>query len=79
MELFETHCPDIKINIDKNNTYMTCTQNWEVPVSYQRCHNKTGEACEKSGELWCWVKSSYEIVKKSVAHSVTICFTADHV
>jgi len=47
MELSETHCPDFKINIDKNNTYMTCTQNWEVPVSYQRCYNKTGEACEK--------------------------------
>ena len=28
MNLFHTDCPDLKkINIDKNNLYMTCTQN----------------------------------------------------
>ena len=29
-----------KINIDKNNLYVSCTQNWEVPISYHWCHTE---------------------------------------
>ena len=65
-----------KINTHKNNLYMTCTQNWEVPVSYQWCHTITRERARENsvGNTACR-KSSSKIVAKSTARSVTKLFT----
>ena len=47
MKLFHTHCLDFKNKHwppKKNKKiYVTCTQNWEIPVSYQWCHTETRE------------------------------------
>ena len=54
MKLFHTDCPDFK-KIDKNNLYVTCTQNWEVPVSYKWCHTETRESAREnsvSNTVW---------------------------
>ena len=51
-----THIVQIKkIHTDKNNLYVTRTQNWEVPVSYQWCRIKMWErACENSVNNTAW-------------------------
>ena len=37
-----------KVNTDKNNLYLTCTQNWEVPVSCRWCTEMRERAPENS-------------------------------
>ena len=44
-----------KKQIDKNNSYVTCTQTWEVPVSYQWCHTYMRERAREnsvSNSIW---------------------------
>ena len=48
MKLLDTDCPDLKKKIGKNNLYVTCTQNWEVPVSYQWCDTETRERAREN-------------------------------
>ena len=48
MKLFHTDCPDFKKKIDKNNLYVTCTQNLEVPVFYQWCCTEMQERAQEN-------------------------------
>ena len=56
-KLFHTDCP-LKNKKQKRwffFLYVTCTQNWEVPVSYQWCHTETRERAREnsvSNAVW---------------------------
>ena len=59
-----------RINTDKNNLYMTWTQNWEVPVSCQWCHTKAPKRAHESSAS----NSVGESFIKLTAHSITKLF-----
>ena len=58
----------------KNNLYMTCTQNWEVPVSYHSINvilTKRERTRENSISNTSWEIPLLKSFKKSTARSIT--------
>ena len=78
-KLFHTDCSDLKSkHWQKIILYVTCTQNWEVPVSYQWCQywNEGQSSWEQCNTVWeSHLLKSYKI-NGTFSHKE---FNADHV